>query len=341
MIIVYCDKGPGWTPITYMVKLAARLLEAELLIIEHKKQNFIGKLIAALLKRRVVDEGEDLLLICPSAPEMSLLLQIPNFRSRFKFISAWVIDSFWIDRIPKFVKSSNYFDHIFVTTEEDVTDWEGLTNTPVTWLPWGSDVLNLGGSMSIRDCDLLRVGRQPPEWDSDELTHKTCTENGIVFRGRPDIHHDPSMNQKALMSKYMQTKMLLAFSNLANPANYTHPSRSYLTGRWVDALACGAVVAGISPNEPSINRLLWEGATLDFGTIKLNDGIEVIKKALSNWSPSQAEHNYRKSLERLDWRWRFVEITNVFKITPKLLFKEITLLKLKISETSRNDLHDE
>ena len=134
------------------------------------------------------------------------------------------------------------------------------------------------------------------------------------------------------MSIYRQSKFVLAFSNIANPTGYTHPVRSYLTGRWTDTLACGGIVAGIAPTDPSMNKLLWDGATLELGTLEREGGLSVIKEALANWRPEQAEHNYKLSLQRLDWRWRFVEIANIFQVKPQKLFNDIKLLKLKIDQ---------
>ena len=137
-------------------------------------------------------------------------------------------------------------------------------------------------------------------------------------------------NQLAIMQLYQQSKFLLAFSNFAHPSNYTHPTRQYITARWTDALACGAIVAGIVPNEPSIKRLLWDGTTLDLKSININEGLQVIAEAAKIWKPEQAINNHQLSLERLDWRWRFAEIALVLNESPKRLGEEINILKQKI-----------
>lgn len=329
MVIVYCDRGVGWSPILYMVQLAVRLLNAELIILEYKNPDMLEKLSALLLKRRKNVNGDKLLFICPTPTELPLIVQVPRIRNQFKFIGVWVIDSFWVDRIPRVIRASNYFDHFFITSEEDVSEWERLTHTNASWLPWGTDALGLGSASMERLWDLRRVGRQPPEWDDDEVTAKVCLDNAISFKGRPELLDSSYQNQKSLMSIYQQSKFVLAFSNTAHPSDYTHPTRSYITGRWTDTLACGGIVAGISPDDPSISKLLWDGATLDLGTIKQNQGMIVLKEALAGWSTVQATYNYKQSLQRLDWRWRFIEIAKVFQIQPQMLFDEIKLLQLK------------
>jgi hypothetical protein len=78
------------------------------------------------------------------------------------------------------------------------------------------------------------------------------------------------------MEYYRRARFVVAFSNLAAPAKYTHPTKAYFTGRWTDALANGAVVAGIHPVEDAgVGDLLWDGALLSFDRIDLAENIEV------------------------------------------------------------------
>ena len=332
LYIVYADKGDGWSPITHMVHLAARLFNAELLVIDYKSPSLLAKLKASVFNNKLKrNQGNQLLIVCPSAEHLNLLLQLKNYKKEFNVILAWVIDSFWVDWVPKWVGISNFYDHIFITTEEDIGAWSNRVRCPVTWLPWGSDVLGLGGG-ALRGIDLLRVGRQPMEWDDDELTALACKDADIGFHGRPVIPGSASQNQKGLMRLYKQAKFLLAFSNLANPANYTHPHRAYLTGRWVDALACGGIVVGIAPREESIDRLLWDGATLELESTKMSDGLDKIRAELRLWTPEKASYNYLQSLKRLDWRWRFNEIAKTLNISPNDLVLEIEMLESQISQ---------
>ena len=284
-------------------------------------------------------------MICPDASSFLSITQIQGWRKRFSCLAVWIIDYFWLERIPKAAKLSRPFDHIFITSEEDVAAWTAAMQTPTTCLAWGSDVLRFGGvnaggvsvssvnadgASSDRVWDLARIGRQPPEWDDDENTKKQCAERQLSFQGRIKGYDTAEKNQNALKDLYQQTKYLLAFSNFAHLSNYTHPTRQYITARWTDALACGAIVAGIVPNEPSIRRLLWDGATLDLKSININEGLQVIAEAAKIWKPEQAINNHQLSLERLDWRWRFAEIALVLNESPKRLGEEINILKQKI-----------
>lgn len=327
MIIVdLVPKAVGWSPINHMVDLAVELFEAEVLRIQDQPSLF-RKLQAIVSAKRTPTDGDTCLLICASPSDLLSLLMIEGWKTRFKFIAAWIIDSFWIDWIPTSISRARPFDHLFVTSEEDIPAWIEAMKTPTTWLPWGSDVLRLGGKDPERAWDLTRVGRQPPEWEDDLVTEKACQELNLSFHGRLPEPSDVGRNQQMLMELYRQSKFLLAFSNTAAPAPYTHPSQEYVTARWVDALACGTVVAGIPPKGPSVDRLLWPGATLDLGTIRREDGLHAISEAVDHWRIEQAESNYRQSLKRLDWRWRFAEIAKVLQESPKPLNDELELLR--------------
>jgi hypothetical protein len=331
MLIVYSDPGRGWEPVTYMVHLAAELLEAELFLYDTcNTPGRFGQLEYLLLKRQREKGHESCLFVCPNPVTFLNLSEIEGWRKRFRFFAAWVIDSFWLEWIPGVIKSSRPFDHIFVTTEEEIPEWTRVMKTPTTCLPWGTDALRFGGRNTERAWDLTRVGRQPPEWEDDSLIEQRCLARNLRFHGRPKFFGDASKNQEMLMEFYGQTKFQLAFSNLVNPAEHTHPSREYLTARWVDALACGAVLAGVAPKVPSLNRLLWDGATLDLGSTRVEDGLQVITDAVHDWKPEHAQNNHQKALERLDWRWRFSALADVFHESPKRLNDELQHLQQRI-----------
>lgn len=333
MIILSFNSGPGWEPIAEMASLAAELFDAEHVILDSRKPSTLAQLELILLKRQKTSKPEACLLIAPIPTVLLNLIHMPGWRKRFSYIAAWVIDSYWINLIPKSIKLSHHFDHVFITTEEDIPEWIRAMKTPTSCLAWGSDVLRLGGTGQARTWDLTRIGRQPLEWDDDAKTAQLCLQQNIRFHGRVKGTDPTVKNQVLLTQHYQQTKFLLAFSNVAHRSTHTHSVRQYITARWTDALACGAIVAGIPPKEPGIDRLLWEGATLDLKTTQIEDGLQVISEAVRAWKPEQAAKNYQLSLERLDWRWRFAEIALVLNESPIRLADDIKLLKQRIADT--------
>jgi hypothetical protein len=227
---------------------------------------------------------------------------------------------------------TNLFDLLFVTSLEDVDAWKRVTGVPTTWLPWGTDALRLGSGEPHRKWDVTRVGRQPPEWEEDQSASEAAALLGIKYRPRPASNGlNTLQNQHLMMDVYADTKYVLAFSNTVNPEPYTHPTRQYLTGRWVDGLAGGAVLAGVPPKGEGIHQLLWKGATLDFGTIRLDEGLRSLAAALPQWTPQLALKNYAMALRKLDWRWRFKVLADGFGLRPVLLGNELDLLQDRIS----------
>lgn len=330
MLIVYSVRGGGWHPVTYMAHLARECFDAELLELPRSQVSAFRKL-DAILSRRNGRGQEVCLVICPAPTDLLSLMLVSGWKKRFRRVIAWVFDSFWIDHIPRTSRLSRPFDELFITTEEDIPAWEQCMRTPTHWLPWGTDVMRLGaGGDAPRSWDLLRVGRQPPEWDCDETLAQASSECGLRFHGRPPMFPDAESNQRALMQFYAQSKFLLSFSNRVNPTNYTHPQKEYITARWVDALACGTTVAGIAPRSSSVEKLLWPGATLEFESLSREEGLRQLHDAARAWEPRQAAGHYRQALERLDWRWRFEALAGALEIAPPPLQKEMQQLRDRI-----------
>lgn len=320
--VVYVDPGgPGYHCVHYMARLAAELLNGELVVLRHRNIALIEK-VKTILPRG--DQGMHCLMICPSPVVLSSILQITDWRQKYRVIVAWVFDSFWPEYIPRFARWTRMFDQICITEQEDIDTWRRMMRTPVEWLPWGSDVLRLGSDNPSRYFDLLRFGRQPSEWDDDSTNWNESELRGLIFRGRPPELEDATESQLSLMKFLGNTKFTLAFSNLVNPNPQTHPTREYLTGRWTDALAAGAIVAGVPPRSGTVRSLLWPEALLDLGTVDQEEGLEVITGAVRDWTPAHARMNYLQSLQRLDWRWRFKKLADFLGIRSGRLDKELT-----------------
>jgi hypothetical protein len=334
MLIVYHYPGDiGWGPINHMVRVAAEAFGAHLVVIDRERRPTTLQQLSAIFSHS--RGAESCLVVAPDPYDITFFLLVDGWRTRFRSMAAWIIDSFWTNRLPWLSRHARLFDHLFVTTEEDVPHWQRTTRTPTSHLPWGTDALRLGSAKPDRNLDLLRVGRQPPDWEDDRMTARACRGLGIRFSGRPTYRSSAVDAQPALMTKYAESRYVLAFSNAVNATSYTHPTREYLTGRWVDALACGAVVAGVAPATPDASRLLWPGATLDLGGVSRDEGLRVVAGALRDWSPERARVNHRNALERLDWRWRFEEIASVLGESPPQLRAELDEIRRELFQIDR------
>jgi hypothetical protein len=323
----------GWSPIQHMVAIAGELFDCEVVPADTRRPSTTTKILSVLRQRpRNGASDETCLLICKGPADLLALLNMENWRNRFRYLAAWIIDSFWLGHIPRSIRLRNPFDHIFVTSLEDVDLWRQATGVATTWLPWGADALRLGNGGSHRDWDLMRVGRQPSEWEDDRNAALAAESLGIRYRGRPDSGDlNALQNQTLMMSAYAATKFTLAFSNAVNRDPNNHPTREYLTGRWVDSLACGSIVAGIAPRGPNTDGLLWAGATLELGSVRRSEGLGVVAAALRQWTPDIAAANYQMALKRLDWRWRFKTLAEVYGIRAAPLTLELQLLEERIA----------
>jgi hypothetical protein len=321
--IVYTDGGLGYDSVYHMVRLAAELLNGQLIVLRGRPLTIIEKMAALLPRKR---SGVACLLVCPAPYFLSSISLIENWRKKYGRLVAWVFDSFWTSNIPRFARLAHVFDQVFVTEREDLDTWSKMVPAPIEWLPWGSDVLRLGSANKHRSVDLVRIGRQPPDWEDDPSTALRCQSLNLSFKGRPTVLSDPTDNARSLMNILSDAKFTLAFSNRVSPSVQTHPDREYLTGRWTDALAAGAIVAGIPPRSDSVRSVLWPEALLDLATTKRLEGLEVIAHAVHEWTPSRARMNYLKSLQRLDWRWRLKKVAGALAIDSALLDTELARL---------------
>lgn len=319
----------GWHPITHMVRLLAELLDAELVEVPVSRGLARRRQVFAAAPRR---RGRGACLVVAAEPRhLLLLLDHDYLRHGHDVVAGWVIDSFWLERMPRTFLRRGHFDRLFVTDEELVEVWQAETGVPTSWLPWGSDVLRLGSGAAERPVDLQRLGRQPPEWDDDDATRLACERAGLRFEGRPSVHEDASDNQRVVMESLAQAKFVLAFSNAESGADYTHPTREYVTGRWTDSVACGATVAGIAPRVAAAEHLLPAGTILELDDTGLDSGLERIAAAVAEWSPERAEANHRFALERLDWRWRFHELAEALGLQSARLDAEMAALQASAS----------
>lgn len=326
LIRYFLPKSVGYHLVTHMARLAAELLEAELVVRPLTGKGRLSQ-FGAMLSGRGQGGGDGCLMICPSPADLRGLLEIEGWRRRFRFLAAWVFDSFWVNYIPRFVRMGKMFDHVFVSEQEDLEEWRRQVGDRVSWLPWGSDVLRLGSSRADRSVDVLRVGRQPPEWEDDARTEEACRSRGLRFQGRPDFREDATEGMKLLMECSARSKFVLCSSNSVSPSVQTHPTREYITGRWADALAAGASVAGVPPRTVSVRDLFWPGALLEFPSAARDAGLGLLQEASRSWTPAMAAKNFRFALERLDWRWRFEKIAAEAGISPAPLARELDAVR--------------
>ncbi len=316
----------GWAPIAHLAKLASTLLGGELVPLEAKNLGRADKLMSLRPRRRISAEA-GLLAILRDPTEVYQLRASPIFRQGYDAVAVWIIDSFWHESLPV-LNAFSGIDLVGYTRPNDEGHYRTAAGSRAIWLPWGTDALGLGTGGSDRPVDVLRVGRQPSDWDDDVESERECSAAGLSFQGRPSFEGDQFANQRVMARAYGQAKFVLAHCNISAPGEFTHPSETYITARWTDALAGGGTVAGHQPiGDRTFGELLWPGATLHFDRIDLRHNVEALKAACLDWTPAKARHNHLRSLAVLDWRWRLKEIADRFGMSIDLLDREIALLE--------------
>lgn len=296
----------GWAPLDALATLAARLLDADLDVVRLTRlRKLVGEGLSRLPRRR---RGGACLIIAPTPQDLRALTGPGHLLLGYGYVAAWVIDSFWPERAPTIARGRTPIDRFFVTDAEYVDAWASLTKAPVSWLPWGADVLGAGSASGDRPVDLQRMGRQPPAWEDDAAVGRLMAAAGLSYRGRPPFHADPAANQAEVMRSYRGAKFTVAFTNRCSPAGYTHPTHEYLTARWTDALAGGASVVGVPPRCRATEELLWPQALVELPGVDPGEAVPILRDEVAAWTPARAVHNHQMALERLDWRWRLRDL---------------------------------
>lgn len=324
----------GWGPVAHMVRMATNLLEAEF----HDTSDFRAskwdhhKMALRRPKKGPPKTGISI-LVAQGPPNIYRFTALPEFRDPRHLRALWIIDSFRTEDLPN-QRIMKHFDVIAYSQSYDRPFYEKEYGDRALHLGWGTDALDLGSDRPDRSFDLLRVGRQPSEWDDDTRTLQATTTAGLRFQGRPPPAEIPDQWQKEMMGRwYSQSKYVVAHSNLVDDANYTHQDKEYITGRWTDSIGAGAVVVGRQPRT-DLQLLTWPEAVLDFDRVDLKHNVEAIAEACQTWTPDIAKANFIGALKHLDWRWRIHRLAERLGLTTASLNQEMARLHARIAQAA-------
>lgn len=330
--------GPGWAPVENMGNLLGRYLGVTPIQVDNKASlTKLTKILGAL--PRLSSQQRVAVVVACDPGQLNTIAQARYLTNRYSAIYGWVIDSFWDDRIPRIARSTSTYTKIFVTDPDDVQAWQKNGVNNVGLLPWGTDVWsNFEERISAtasKTTDLIRVGRQPIAWDNDELTSSLAHKQELTFEGRPGFGSSVEDSVRLLHEAFARAKAALAFSVRVSPTKYTHPTKDYITARWLDALAWGCVVVGQKPQSAATDLLLWEGATVDISPHDVTQGMTEIKNALADYSPLVAERHVRLALEKFDWRHRFNELFAEIGYSSDKLTQELISMQQAFISTEK------
>jgi hypothetical protein len=310
-----------------MQSLMAELLGADVHDASARSVGRVEALLNSLARKRRRDNHVGIFIV--RSPHDARKI-VPTSRALGGFARSliWIIDSFETEATLHHRRViDRHFDLVAFTQGYDADFYGKLFGSRALCLEWGSDALNFGGAEANREVDLLRLGRQPPSWENDLETEHACTERGLRFAGRPASQ---DVDSSTLMRRHFsRAKFVLAHSNLAAPAPYTHPTKAYITARWTDSLASGATIAG-APPEDDLRLLDWPDAILPISPDDRDAGLDRIASAAAAWTPEVAKNNYLGALRNLDWRWRYRKVASALDISAPRLDQSMDALEARI-----------
>ena len=334
-IISDIPSATGWAPILHMQQMLAEVTGATIHDVSMTQSSRLQSYLYAIKPRAQVRNECAAIFIATTGYNARKFFPVAKALGNFSRVAIWILDSFWTEAAERerhLIRK--HFDLVFYTQRFDSDFYQDLFGSRATLLEWGTDALDLGSHNASRSIDLLRVGRQPASWDNDAETERLSKAKRLRFAGRPAMNEASETILRTLMKDhYSQTKFMLAHSNVAAPASYTHPTKAYITGRWTDALACGAVVAGMPP-EGDLHLLDWPEALLRLSNLDRDDGMERLAMAVQAWTPQVALRNHLGALRNLDWRWRFRKLVDALGVRAPKLDEEIIRLKSAIKMLS-------
>ena len=312
----------GWAPVTTMARLLATYWSAELRVFTPQRP--YGRLLQGLSLLPRLRGSRPPLLIIAAHPGMLLSLVRPSlFAGRYSRIGAWIIDSFWDHLIPRFARATGHLDHVWITDGELVDTYSSRLRAPVDWAPWGADVLGqMSRSARERPVDVLRLGRQPATWADDAVNQRWAVREDLTYQGRFPAPASPEANHRAVLDQLLRTKVVLASSNLADEETYTHPTREYVTARFTDAAACGALIVGRLPRVQAM-QVIPEISRVDVDMTDRGESEETVRAAVTTWTPDLSAQIRREALRSTDWRWRFHDISRTLGIATPTLDRDL------------------
>lgn len=326
ILCVTPSSSGGWGPVTSMAALAGQLFETEPTF-WHPARAYgrVRKVVSMLPQAR--RGGRALLLIASHPGDLLAAASMNALLGRYSRIGAWVFDSFWDERIPLFARWFDRFDTVWITDGELVPTYAQSLRSRVDWLPWGTDALSAARRAhdTSRGVDVLRLGRQPEAWDDDTQNAPDLAQRGLTYRGRFPDDGSGTRNQEIVEALLSDSKVVLASSPLANPSSYTHPTRDYVSARFTDAAAAGAVVVG-QPPQCMAADLLPEGLLVSADVTSFAAALDTIESAVNAYTPERAAALRRGALRTLDWRHRFARVAATLDVQAPALRSDLDLL---------------
>lgn len=327
---------PGWIAIEQLARVAAEVFDAPIRRINTpaaRKRHLLRHLYLPPRRRKASKRAA--LIIATDPDDLLRFYREPGLFGDYKEIAIYICDSFALAKIRRLALFRRV-DLIVRMRPFNEDFYSELMGDRTIYAPFGADVLGLGGWEGPRGTDVLRVGRQPEEWDDDAISAARLGASDLRFAGRPPFADTPEAGMALLFEQYRNSKVTLAHSNLICGHLGTHASLDYVTARWTDAAANGTLVAGHQPTKDrSLTEILWPELLVHFDSRDPQENIAQLNEVVARWTPEAARFNYKMALKRLDWRWRLKDIASYMGWTAPGLETAMSQLTARIEAVDK------
>lgn len=245
------------------------------------------------------------------------LLAIPDWRSRFDVVGAYIFDAF-LPQAPRHRSVSRFsrlvgsMDQVFLPMTGCVDQYQRAFEIPVNFLPYACDAMQFASNRCDRPIDVNGYGRQLAE--HSRLLAKTYNHPRSPRMYYSTDHMCISevyefYSHRAWFWKLLQrSRLALCYDPVVtNPERFPFP---FVPQRWFECLTAGCMVVGRRPACVEADQLLdWEDSTLEVPD-RLEDLVPFIDDLLQDRDRLHAAHhrNYAQVLSAHDWRYRIAQL---------------------------------
>jgi hypothetical protein len=274
-----------------------------------------------------------------SLPE--ILASIPNRRSRFDLVCAYVFDAFipaseyaknsWQRQLSPYSRLISSLDYLFIPMTASLQDFQELYQIPVAMIPIACDVKKFASNKNDeRYIDVLGYGRQNQEHGKIFSEVYNHPESPRIYYHTDHMHigkiHDFYAHRRLFWKILNHSRIALAYDVMrADPQKkFTF---SFVGQRWFECLTAGCLIVGNKPKYSEMNDLFfWEDATIEIPDSS-QDIIPFIEALLADKERLAAAHqrNQEKARTHHDWRHRLKQIHDCLKLPlPPQLEKDLS-----------------
>lgn len=254
-----------------------------------------------------------------------LLAGIPDWRSRFDVVCAYIFDAFplrselakpaWKRRLSPFTQAISSLDRMFIPMPGSAQTLSDLYGVPVTVVPMGCDVVKFGHPGTDRPIDVMGYGRQHPE-------HSQVLADTYNDPASPRIYYHTDAFYIELVTDFhryrrffwktlTRSRIALAYDALTVNPGGRFPF-SFVSLRWFESITAGCLIVGRRPTSPEMDEMFfWEDSTLEVPEAT-DQIVPFMEDLLRDTDRLDAAHrrNHAHAMAHHDLRYRIADMVD-------------------------------